>query len=941
MESHPSPETLEQFLSFDPYDYAEIAGHVTNCARCLEILARLNCQGPPGTAMPPHDVTVPGYTILGKLGQGGMGVVYQARQQAPNRLVALKMIGTGALASPPTLRRFRTEAEAAARLQHPNIVQIYEVGEHEGRPFFSMEFVDGCNLRQKVAEKSSLLEGAAPLMETLARAIHIAHQHGVIHRDLKSANVLLTKDNVPKITDFGLAKLLDSDSGQTQTGQIMGTPEYMAPEQAEGKTTEIGPLADVYGLGAILYELLTGRPPFQAATPVDTLFLVKWEEPQPPRKLNRKVPRDLETICLKCLEKEPGKRYASALDLAEDLRRFLNNEPIRARPVGPIERTARWCRRNPLAATLVLTAGAAVVGLFLWWSAEQRRRQQAHEYLNNLRSAIEANEQIALAVLRAGRFASAEQILQQACRRLDEEGDPAALRLRLEARRDRVHRLVRFYQLADEVERLVLLEEKTEALVAAEEALSELSVLGEKEWWAHLPDADLTPPQREHLQNEVYRQILFVAGLRAVEAAMSHATTEKAAKLRSALELVALAEDFRPSRSGSVLNRLCRFGLREPGNLPPFPRAEPTSAVDYYFMGVAHFLIHAAMDNPVIQLLRGAPKHLLGDLDFQTPLPRAEQFLSKAAAMEPQHYFTYLFLSAVLRAEYRHHEAELVANTCVGLRPDYAVGYEGRAVVLADQAMRATDSELKSKLIDQAMADYSEAIRLDPNPRKGYWFYDSRGFLYACHRQWGKAAAELGRAVELLPNTAHFRRLHAGLLARAGDMENYHLARERMLEHFSQRKIGLEFANIALACAQAPLPAGDAAVVLRMAQQAVDADPRSAHARYGLGAAYYRLGEYETAVASLNESLKLGPGWASKPVNWPLLAMAHFRLGQGDNAKQWLDQANELHAKLTAGKETYFSWLAEWWWDGVEFENPLSEANALIGKATSVTNKGH
>jgi WD40 repeat protein/tRNA A-37 threonylcarbamoyl transferase component Bud32 len=303
------------------------------------------------------------YELLDELGRGGMGVVYKARQGKLNRLVALKMILAGEYVGEKDVARFRTEAEAVARLQHPNIVQIFEVGEHDGHPYFSLEFVDGGSLAQKLDGTPLPPQKAARLMETLARAMHAAHQAGVVHRDLKPANVLLTADGTPKITDFGLAKKLDADAGQTQSGAIMGTPSYMAPEQAGGKSKEIGPAADTYALGAILYELLTGRPPFKASTPLDTVLQVVGDEPVPPRKLQSKTPRDLETICLKCLQKAPGKRYATAADLAEDLRRFQAQVPIQARPVGRLERGVKWAKRRPAVAGLLAALVLAALGL--------------------------------------------------------------------------------------------------------------------------------------------------------------------------------------------------------------------------------------------------------------------------------------------------------------------------------------------------------------------------------------------------------------------------------------------------------------------------------------------------------------------------------------------------------------------------------------------------
>jgi tRNA A-37 threonylcarbamoyl transferase component Bud32 len=296
-------------------------------------------------------VLVSGYEILAELGRGGMGVVYKARHSRLNRVVALKMILSGAHAGADDLARFKTEAEAIARLQHPNIVHIHEVGEHQGLPYLSLEFCPG-SLDRKLNGTPLPPAEAASLVEALARAMHAAHQAHVVHRDLKPANVLLAADGTPKVTDFGLAKKLD-EAGRTASGAVMGTPSYMAPEQAGGRSRDIGPAADVYALGAILYECLTGRPPFKAATSLDTLMQVVADEPVPPRQLQSRTPRDLETVCLKCLHKEPARRYATALDLAEDLRRFQANEPIQARPVGRVERVGKWMKRRPAAAGLL------------------------------------------------------------------------------------------------------------------------------------------------------------------------------------------------------------------------------------------------------------------------------------------------------------------------------------------------------------------------------------------------------------------------------------------------------------------------------------------------------------------------------------------------------------------------------------------------------------
>jgi hypothetical protein len=313
-----------------------------------------------GEGAAPCPSAIGSYDILGELGRGGMGVVYKAVQRGLNRVVALKMIVAGGHAGPEELARFRAEAEAIARLRHPNIVQVYEVGEHQGVPFFSLEFCPAGSLDKKLDGTPLSPSAAAALVEPLARAMRAAHQKGVVHRDLKPANVLLADDGTPKVTDFGLAKRL-GDTQRTATGAVLGTPSYMAPEQARGKRKQVGPAADIFALGAILYELLTGRPPFRADTPLDTLLQVTSEEVTPPRRRQPTIPRDLEVICLKCLHKQPHRRYASAGDLADDLGRFLRGEPIRARGVPAWDRAGRWAKRRSgviaLAAVMLLALG--------------------------------------------------------------------------------------------------------------------------------------------------------------------------------------------------------------------------------------------------------------------------------------------------------------------------------------------------------------------------------------------------------------------------------------------------------------------------------------------------------------------------------------------------------------------------------------------------------
>src|SRR5262245_51459819 len=307
------------------------------------------------------------YVLLEEIGRGGQGVVYRAHQKSLNRTVAVKVLGLGPWTTETHLKRFRREAEAAASLQHPRIVPIYEVAEREGSCYFSMQFVEGGQLDEVVKREPMSIRRAVELIAKVARTVHYAHEHGILHRDIKPGNILLDQNGEPHLTDFGLARLAETDSTITGTREVLGTPSYMAPEQAAGEHTKISKATDVYGLGAVLYQLLTGQPPVAGGTTYETVKFLLDPEPRPPRSLNSKIDRELSTICLKCLEKDPKRRYSSALALAEDLEHWLKHEPIRAHRTGVFARGRKWVRRNPklvVAGIAGLIAGAAAIWLF-------------------------------------------------------------------------------------------------------------------------------------------------------------------------------------------------------------------------------------------------------------------------------------------------------------------------------------------------------------------------------------------------------------------------------------------------------------------------------------------------------------------------------------------------------------------------------------------------
>jgi eukaryotic-like serine/threonine-protein kinase len=854
---------------------------------------------------------LPDYEVLGILGRGGMGVVYKARHKSLKRLVALKMLLAGDQAEPQELARFRSEAEAIARLNHPNIVQIYEVGEHQGRPFFSLELLEGGSLASKLMGTPQDAGTAARVVETLARAVHAVHECGIIHRDLKPGNVLLTggadvplAECLPKIGDFGLAKALDSDAGQTGTGQVVGTPSYMAPEQAQPGPRPLGPAVDVYALGAILYDLLTGRPPFKAATFWDTVMQLLHQEPVPPRRLHGAVPRDLETVCLKCLEKEPHRRYASALDLADDLRRFLNREPVRARPAATWERAWKWSRRRPaqaaLAAVLCL-APVVLLGLAVWHTTVvTAERDQARadavlkgveadvqERLKEGRAALdrgdlhEAHDGLARAAEKAAMVPSLARLKDEAERGLAE----TRRRLAAQAERDRAQAerdkaLAHYRQFLERRDEALLHASQSAGLdlpanvqatrAAARSALELFGLLGAgAPGGAALQGPQFGEEERAALRTAAYELLLILAGAEAQPLAPEDAReqADKALQvLDRAAEVQAPTRAYRRQRAACLAARGDRAGAAEEN-----ARAEALpseNAVDYFFLGVEAYQRRD---------LAGAI------LAFQTTF-----------RLQPKHFWAEYFLAVCYLRSQQPDLAEVCLTACQGLRPDlvwvyilrgFAYGELGERARAAGRPKEAENDfkageadfrralecrpldeqarynllvnrgvlRIRAKKWVDAVADFEDAIRAQP---QGLPALVDLAQAYQEQQKWDKAAATLDRAILVQPDLAPLYRTRAQVAQKRGDPA----AALRDLE----KAIALEPAGSRLA-AKDQIERGqvlcqreeyDKAVLAFDA--ALEVLPGNPLAQRWRGGALLELKRYKEAVAAFDDYLRHG-----------------------------------------------------------------------------------
>jgi serine/threonine-protein kinase len=776
---------------------------------------------PPGAAadLP----AVPGYELLKELGRGGMGVVYWARQQSVNRTVALKMLRAEACAGAEELARFRTEAEAVGRLGHPNIVQVYEVGAHAGRPYLAMEYVDGGSLDQQLAGTPLPARPAAQLTETLARAMHYAHQRGVVHRDLKPANILLASggreppddpqrlfsggsrpplaSTVPKITDFGLAKLLAGQASLTQHGQLLGTPPYMAPEQAQGRAREVSPATDVYALGVILYEVLTGRPPFRAENDYETLLLVVQAEPVPPRRLNPKVPRDLETICLKCLAKAPGKRYASALALAEDLRRFQAGEPIVARPAGRLEQVVKWAKRKPAAAGLcgVLLAAVLAAGAVWAWLVQQAadRRAEAVIREERTRAAVETTLEQVNGLQRQARWAEAEAALVLALSRLGDEG-AGDLRQRLEQAGDNLRLVKRLDGIRLEAATLVdgkWNPQKAGRSYAAAFKEHGLDVLAGEE----------TELARRIAASPVNEQLVT-----ALEDWAGHATDAK-----TLARLLALARRADPDAQRNRFRDPAVWRDRQ--KLTQLARQADVKRFSPALLAAVGWGLEQ-LGGPGVELLERGQQRWPGDFWLNFNLASALKTKKRARWEEAVGYY----------------------RAALAVRPRTGAVYNNLGNTLADKGNLAG-----------AIAAYKQALALAPKDAKAHY---NLGNALKAKGDLDRALSEFKQAIVLAPKDAKAHYNLGNALKAKGDLD-------RALSEFKQAIVlDPKFVSAHNNLATALNAKGDLKGAIAAFKQALALDPKHAPAHNNLGAILCDVKQdYDGAIAEFKEAIALDP----------------------------------------------------------------------------------
>ena len=870
------------------------------------LMTPVSLERPPESSRLP---AVPGYEVESVLGRGGMGVVFRARHLRLSRIVALKMTLAGVYAGPLERSRFQREAEAVARLQHRNVVQVYDVGDSDGRPYFTMEYVAGGSLAQKLSGAPQPAREAAALVGALAGAVHVAHQSEVVHRDLKPANVLLTVDGTPKISDFGLARRLDGDgdAGLTWTGTAVGTPSYMAPEQAQGKKDAIGPAVDIYSLGAILYEMLTGRPPFRAESAAATVEQVITRDPVPPSRLNPTVPRDLETICLKCLQKEPLLRYPTSAALADDLNRFLWGEAIAARPDGLLRHLVRRAWRRPALSAAVavsmMFAFALIGGVFWLFSDRAAVRRTGDQDLSEMveRLRLSAWPQASTPLLRArarlGDRASVEQ------RRLLDEGTTAlelvdkldAIRLRLAAA---VGRDIDFSGCDQECERafreagLGTVNEASSVVAerVRQSMIQDALVAGLDHWSAVARDK----PRKDWILKVARLSDHDPTGWR--EKARDPAVRANRLALVKLLETIPVAE-----QSTSLLLALIAADLPliNLDRLSFLRRVHHSHSSDYWVnlaLGVAlmtqqksaeaaRYFQAATAISPDIALghnnLGMAMRYLPAEITWD-PLAESIEQLRQATAIEPNSVLYRSNLARVLKLKGRMDEA--IEEFQVLLRLEHEVPF-----TLAELSLC-----LKSKgHLAEAETSLRRAWTL--NPENSQIQNQLRSFLI----RWGKteeARVVWSKALQMMPTNHDAWYGYAELCLFAGNESEFFRARRDLLARFAATTDAGTAERTSRACLLGPATAEELRMAVTLADRAINADRSKNPGAYPYylfvkGLAEFRQGEFDKAISIMRGAASRALGPAPRLV----LAMALFRNGEAAEARRTLAAAVVAH----------------------------------------------